>query len=638
VRAIRGLGAALCLVPVLGSAAGAQTLRLDRPRFEIGGEVDGSWLGYPSLPSTTLGTAREWLGITLGASIPHPGIFNVFGTFYPTWTQKRRADEAVLTETGTGNRLNYQVGARLLSAQPVSAAGWAARSDGTDPDLFAGPRRYNTGDYGGRLELRSTVVPAFVEYNVRTIEEAWLQPAGDVRIRDERLDAARAELKTLTLRAYGERLELQDRLDGRDFTSYLGSLAHDLRWGWGSMLQSGFRYFDRTGFMTQRTIAWTEHARLQHVPGFATDLTYEQSRVEIPGLEQRLRSAAAGFIIEPGPFLRIAPAGEARWQRFTTGRRDEYRAIPQVSISIPIARRVWLGARAMVGYEWQRLEPTADGTIRVVNELHVTDASGRFALFEPFADTASIVLTNADETLLYDRDLDYRVVPTGDLVEVVVLPQGRIAAGDSVLVDYAYRVTPDTRAQGLIASYGADLTIAGFTAYARREQRELDGAESVPALLPSYDNVTVGANLRQGFGPVILDGGGEYQRRELDGVPFEFWLGRAGITLVLPAGVRVHGAGRRSVNTGGPATRYELSMGEAGLEWMPVAALRVRGRATTWWWNETSGRQERFVGGGADVELRVGLTQLGALVDHGVWSEGFARTTTRVAVHLSRRF
>jgi hypothetical protein len=638
VPTVRGLCAGLCLLSALGSTAGAQALRLDRPQFEVGGELDGSWLTYPALPGTTLGTAREWLGITLGASIPYPGIFSVFGTFYPTWTQKRRADEAVLTETGTGNRLNYRLGAQLLSAQPVSVAGWAARSDGTDPDLFAGPRLYNAGDYGGRLELRSTAVPAFVEYSVRTIEETWLQPTGEVHVRNERLDAAHAQLQTRTLRLFGERLDLEDRLDGRDFTSYLGSLYHDLRWGWGSMLQSGVRYFDRTGFMTQRTAAWTEHARIQHVPGFATDLTYEQSRVEIPGLEQRLWNAAGGFIIEPGPFLRIAPAGEARWRRFTTGSRDELRAIPQVSVSIPIARRVWFGARAMVGYEWQRLEPTADGTIRVFNESHVIDASGRFALFEPFADTTSVVLTNADETLLYDRDVDYRVAATGDLVEILVLPQGRIVTGDSVLVDYAYRLTPDTRAQGLIASYGADLTIAGFTAYARREQRELDGADAAPALLPSYDNVTAGASLRQGFGPVILDGGGEYQRRELDGVPFEFWLGRAGITFVLPAGLRVHGAGRRSVNTGGAGTRYEISMGEAGLEWMPVAALRLRGRAATWWWDEASGRQERFVGGGAEATLRVGLLQLGALVDHGVWTEGFERTTTRAAFHLSRRF
>jgi len=636
-RPSRGLVLACCLVPVSAAALPAQ-VRLDRPRVELGGEVDGSWLTYPALPSTTLGTAREWLGITLGASAPSSGVFSVFGTLYPTWTQKRRDDEALERQTGTGNRLNYRLGARLLGAQPVSVTGWAARSDGTDPDLFAGPRRYNTGDFGGRVELRSTIIPAFLEYSVRTTEEAWLQPAGDLRIRDEEVRTARGELRTRTLRLYGERLDLTDRLDSRDFTGYLATGQHDLRWGWGSMLQTAVRYYDRTGFVPQRTAAWTEHARIQHVPGFATDLAYEQSRVETPGFEQRLRNAAAAFIIEPGPFLRIAPGGEARWRRFTTGRRDEFRAIPQVSISIPIARRVWFGARAMVGYEWQRLEPTADGTIRVVNEPHVIDPTGRFLLMEPFADTGSILVTSADETLLFEPDVDYRAVATGDIVEILVLPQGRIAVGDTVLVDYAYRLTPETRAQGIIASYGADLTIAGFTAYARREQRELDGAETAPAFLPTYDNLTVGATLRQGFGPVILDGGGEYQRRTLDGVPFEFWTARAGITFVLPAGVRVHGSGRRSVNEGGLAGRYELSMGEAGLEWIPVPVLRVRGRATTWWWDEASGRQERFVGGGADVELRVGLLRLGALVDRGVWTEGFERATTRVAAHLSRRF
>jgi hypothetical protein len=633
----RALVAGLAMVPALVTGLPAQ-VRVDRPRFELGGEVDGSWLTYPDLAGTRLGTAREWVGITLGASVPHPGIFSLFGTFYPTWTQKRREDEALERQTGTGNRLNYRAGIRLLGAQPVSASGWAARSDGTDPDLFAGPRRYNAGDFGGRVELRSTVVPALVEYAVRTIEETWLQPAGDLRIRNERVGTARGELRTRTLRLYGERLDLEDRLNGRDFTAYLGTFQHDLRWGWGSMLQSGVRYYDRTGFVPQRTAAWTEHARLQHVPGFATDLAYEQSRIETPGLEQRLRSAAGAFIVEPGRFLRIVPGGEARWQRFTTGRRDQFRALPQVTVSIPLARRVWFGARAMVGYEWQRLEPTADGTIRVVNEAHVVDATGRFSLFEPFADTSTIAVTSADETLLFERDVDYRAVATGDVVEIVLLPQGRIAVGDTVLVDYAYRLTPETRAQGLIASYGADLTVAGFTAYARREQRELEGAEAAPAFLPSYDNLTVGASLRQGFGPVILDGGGEFQRRELDGVPFEFWLARAGVTFVLPAGLRLHGAGRRSVNEGGPAGRYELSMGEAGLEWMPVSALRIRGRAATWWWNETSGRRERFVGGGADVELRVGLMRLGALVDRGVWTEGFERATTRVAAHLSRRF
>ncbi len=636
---LRGLLSALALGAAVAPLP-AQVLQLDRPRLEVGADLDGSWFSYPQAPSSTLGTFREWFGIGIGGGIPHPGLFGFTATFYPRWTQQRRTEQLLdTTQTASGTWIDYRMGASLLAALPASISGWAQRTSGTEPDVFSGPRDYDVREFGGRFTLRSAYTPVRVEYIDRSLEETWFPDGRDVLIRDERLRTLRADARTRTITLYGERLDLEERRDGRDFVSYLGNAAHELRWGWGSSIRSAVRYYDRTGFLPQQRLSWSEFLHLQHVPTVGTDWHYEQSWIEAGGGRQRYRAAGVQLTVDPSPVLRLGAEGRGQWSRFPTGLRDEYVATPHVLLSVPLASQIQFTARASVGYEWQRLEPTADGLVDVVNELHVVDASGRFTLREPFADPLTVVVANSGETLVFQEDLDYRVVPLGDLLDVLVLPTGRIQTGDTVLVDYRYRLVPAARASGLLASYGADLRFHSVTAYARRQTRNLDSPDPVGPFVLDYDDFITGVSIRQRIGPGFVDLNGEYQRRELADDAFTTWAGRAHLSVPIGLGLRPSVGGRISRSeSGGGAREFRTISGEAALEWMPTTAVRVRLRGNTFWWEDTPAVSERFWGAGLDAEFRTGRAQLQLLVDRGVWTEGFERETSRAVLRVRRRF
>ncbi|MDH3289613.1 MAG: hypothetical protein OEO20_04960 [Gemmatimonadota bacterium] len=622
--------ALLAASPVPGQAQ----VQVMVPTGQLGAEFRGAASRVPGSSATQLGTVWEWVDLSLTGALKHPRVFLFRAHVRPTWLQGY-SEVLGASESDATQYVNYDLHAALFSGLPVSLSGRARRLVGSDLDVLSAARDYDLGELGARLDIRYAPLPMYVDLRNETRVESWVRDGSEFALRDESLRTLEFRARNRKFSADLQRRDFTDRTDGRDFESFQSTLQHRARWGKRSTLSSYLVYLDRTGFMPHQRLAWAEQLHLQHSWSFATDLRYGQSWDENSATQQRGRNAQAVFTYTPSQWLRATADGSARWNRYTNGTRDEYRVMPMVALTARLPATAVLRLHGSVGYESVRQTAT-DGSVPVINELHVIDASGRFTLAERFADPSTVTVTDAAETIVYQPDLDYRLVEGGPLLEVLVLPQGRIAAGDTVLVDYLFRISPDARSEGAVVSYGAGVEVRGFRVYFRHDIRDLD--EKGPFFLGLAQNfITAGVGYTASLGVVQADVRGEYQRQRYDGLEASTYLVNASLA------ADVHRAFRATVSASGYQKRgallpYDNVQGHVSLVWTPIGALRLGARAALWWWEEGDVRSESFNGIGLDADVRLRLLTLRVAYDRGWWDDGRDRTTDRLVVRFTRDF
>jgi hypothetical protein len=380
-------------------------------------------------------------------------------------------------------------------------------------------------------------------------------------------------------------------------------------------------------------MSWDERLHLQHTRTVGTSWHYGQVSTEVETTRNTGRSAEGLVDAAILRSLHLTLEGIGGWSRFPAGSRDHYRAMPGMSFSWPL-RTGMVRARAAVGYEWIRQAAT-DGTVSAINEVHVLDPGGRFQLEQPYADVASLILTNPDETLLFQDGVDYRVLGAGAFTEVLILPQSRIAAGDTVLADYRYRLLPTGRSDGLLVSYGATVGWQGARLYASRDFRQPQDSARYPLVL-SHDYLTAGLGFSRELGGVVANLQGEFQRRRYNGTVVRIYQANANLSAGFSRTLTAALSGTASRQRGDVS--LDNARGDVDLTWSPGGTLRLHARWSTWWWQQDGLRREFFVGGGADAEIRVAQLTGRLAFSRGWWETGVDNVQNLLAVSLVRRF
>lgn len=177
--------------------------------------------------------------------------------------------------------------------------------------------------------------------------------------------------------------------------NYQAKLPYNLK------LVSGFNFtnYEQPGFTTKQTRA---SSRLQHqlFESLTSNIFYEYTKRSQIEYDETINLGSFGF---------------------------------QYTKSIPAEGRLTLS------YEFRRYDNDRAGDqseLRIVNEEHnLTDGTTEL-LENPRIDIASIVVSNANKTIIYQENLDYLLIRRGEFIEIQRLPGGQIANGDPVSVDY----------------------------------------------------------------------------------------------------------------------------------------------------------------------------------------------------------
>ncbi len=633
----RALLIAVSLLPVARMGWSQSIVSFRPPSGQIGLDFDGSWVDYTLLPQANRQAVREWLYVVLAGEIRDPRFVNFRVGLRPTLMQ---ANYAQLTGNvdGGSEQLGVDGAVNMLPRLPVSLSGRGVRWVGTTRGNFGTENRLAMTELGGRLTFRNPYLPAELDYSRRSRDESWIPGTGLEIERRETIRTLRFTAQNSKLNAMFERLEFDDLIADRDFVTYRGSFAHVYRWGKRSSLASQFRYLDRAGFAAYEQVSWTEQAHLQHTWTVASDYRFGLFSRGSPGNVTSGRFGRAALSWRALERLNVSAEGYGESSRFPFGNRSLYRASPRVAyaISLPLGGR--LSAGGSLGYEWRRQDPTDDAWAQAVSEPHVVDVSGSFLLDNPFADPASVVVTSADATVVFLDGLDYQQVEAGSLIEILVLPSGRIQVGDTLLVNYRYRIVPLARTDGVVADYSVSLRVAWVTVFHRRALRDSPDGEGPTLTLVNFDDMTTGFRLGRTAGPGFFELQGEHRRLHTDAFTINRYSVRGAVRIALRPNLRTAVGASAMVSRGG-AAKTELRSLNSSVDWTPTRTLQLHASVTAWRWDEDDGqRQERLLGGSLGADWRVGRLMTQLRYDRGRRQNGLDYTEDRLTFRAVRAF
>jgi len=163
---------------------------------------------------------------------------------------------------------------------------------------------------------------------------------------------------------------------------------------------------------------------------------------------------------------------------------------------------------------------------QVFDEQLVLSSTAVVLPSNPNVDTTTVVLTNATGTVTYTEGLDYNLIPRGNRTEVVRIPGGQIADGQTVLIDYEFVTPADSEFETVTDNFLGEITpLPGWRFYGRYIQ-------SIQSLVEGQD----GSGLEDRKTTVL---GTDYQRK----------------------GVSLYGEYSDVDSTSGPYTQYRVGAG-----------------------------------------------------------------------------
>lgn len=629
-------GVALVALPLCAQDGRGQGVSMRQPTGEIGVDFDGLWLDYTLRDDARRRTFREWLYVLFVGEVVDPQFFRFQFGFRPTLTQRNWTQLAETVDAG-GDQLGLTAAVDLLSHLPVYVSARAFRWTTTDGGIFGTQSQFESTELGVRLTGRYRALPFELDYSVQSRDEAFLPTAQQLIRRDETVRTLRFSARNSKTSVIAERLAFDDRVANRDFLLYRATFGHQFRWGKRSSLASALRFLDRTGTAPLKRVSWTERVHLQHTWTVSSDYEFGMFSVRVPGDTLTGSNGRIGFTYQIDPQLQVTGEGYAEWSEFTVGRQSVYRVKPRVSYRIPLPLGGQLSLGGGVGYEWRRQVPNDAALVPAVNERHVVDASGSFLLENPFVDLASIVVTSADETVVFLDGVDYRALESASLVEIVVLPGGRILPGDTLLVDYRFRILPRARTQGVVADYSATVRVAGVTVYHRRALQDETATEGPALTLTTFDVMTTGLRVRWLVPVGGVEFHGEHRRLKTDAFTVNRFSAGSAVRVALGSRLRAS-AGVSAIFHRGGNLPTDLVVANASFEWGPARQVSLRSTASLWAWEDDAGRRDRFIGGGLGADWVVGQMTLQLSYDRTWRDDGLNVTEDRVAFGALRRF
>ena len=574
----------------------------------------------------------------------NPGLVSFDVTLRPLLGQRSWAGQ-VPSASGSIERLDGRGAVHLLSAAPVSLTLDGFRISDDQVLRYGAEQAFDNAGWSGRLEANWKPLPLSLEYRDESRRLADLPRPGELRLRDQSWRRVRVKAENRKTDLEYDHIDYTDRIGPTDYVQDRFRANHRFRWGKGSRLTSLFQYLDRDGYGSIERLRWRQQAWVQHTNSVASDLSYSLYDETMSTDFRRGWRVDYAASWRPSNQTRVSIEGLSRRIDMRLSDQGYARVGPRAAVRVPLGRALEVRVVGGLGYEWHDQDTSEGGIGTVVDERHVVSPSGSFFLDEPFAIPTTVVIKSTDNSLIYEPGLDYRLVPTGALLEVVSLPGGRLGPGVVVLADYSFELLPGGSATAWTYDYDATLTAGPLAIYHRRarQQERGDGPPTPISSLREYDDQTFGLRL-SGSSPIgTLSLTAEYDEQSARTFDFSGYHVRGSWGFLIRPRLRGQLSGGWSRRENG--VKYEIWESESSLEWAITPDLRVAARLAAYDWTEvdlgasTPGtRAETFLGGGLGAEWRVNRLVVSARFDRNAWTRGFERTEDRLYVKIARQF
>jgi len=158
--------------------------------------------------------------------------------------------------------------------------------------------------------------------------------------------------------------------------------------------------------------------------------------------------------------------------------------------------------------------------LTVINEEHQLVDDSPVLLDNPFVDINSIIITDATETIIYQKDIDYILIERENYIEVQRLPGGQIENGQTVYIDYTVYRQESYKFDMINKSFFTSIILFHrfLEVYYRSFEQDYQNIHTIePQVLKYVSQYVYGGRLTIGS----LSGGAEYNNFESNIIPYQ---------------------------------------------------------------------------------------------------------------------
>ncbi|MBI4580462.1 MAG: hypothetical protein HY718_12210 [Planctomycetes bacterium] len=449
----------------------------------------------------------ESAGITLGGFVYDPNLLEYRAQLEFGLTQGRFREDINRwsdTEDDNGFLIQYDVNVDLFKSKPISLNVYARRADVRVPRRFLPSLREEQTETGASALIVGDKFTTEVGFSLRDVERHGNRDDED----DEELDNSRFYIDHKFTFSDTHKLRLLYEHE-HDESNYQGSrysfetqrdearLEHEIAFGPGNKhrLDTYLRYNAEKGDLARDELELVPRLTLQHTDNFKTIHRYSLYQYDQGGIKVTQNKFDTEAIWDVTDKLRLSADGYAMHEHVENDLdTSQFGGLIDAAYRQPTSLGE-LSANANFGIDEART--SGDAGIRYVHgEAHPLGGSRPVFLRETGVIPGSVFAFNATRTRLYAIGTDYTVVFTAGRAVVARTWTGRIADGEVVYFDYAYKVP----AHGEIQSYRTDLLIEhrftfGLTPYYALEGRwqETEYSRATPWVRDNQDRHRLGA-------------------------------------------------------------------------------------------------------------------------------------------------
>jgi hypothetical protein len=633
---------ALIVLALPDPASAQYVAKLQRLRGEIGVRLRNSdWA-----PGQEIFLAQEWVHLKFRGSVVDDQ-FIQFGIGVRPIFQQSRIREVTPAQGSNFRNLGLDLDLRFLPSRPLSAGvqAYINRQDNNRFGINAADIHGRTSRINAEVKYDNVLMPLALRYNRHSAKRDFVNGTDRTSIphayESFRLGGANRKT-TFQLERFRESAPTES-------TRRLLLFRNRQQWGKGSRFNTNLSYQDRTSVGRPRysTFGWGGRLHLQHLGWIWSDWMYQQQEGRTNGSVTGRRFAAGS--VGASVLRRTTTEIRTELERFAGTELDErrFRIEGRARTVLDLPSQATLGASASLGYEHYELARPANGWVDVIDESHGIDASGRFFLDKPEVDPTSVFI-QAQDGLTLVEGADYVLEEAGGFLEVVVLPGGRVAEGDQVLVSYRYRPMEIGSTPSLVASLNADLKIKAFRIYYRRWLQDpageaFDDGQRV-GRLRYLDNQTAGLSLTWALARTSFLIRAEHRYRVDDG--YRVRSSRAGGRVTLRPGRRLWlSAGGDYSYTTSTSGKVSVLSGNGSLRWQPHSEVHFEGALQAWRSLKQDQLEKNLLGTDLRFSWTPGRLRFTVAYAYRDWDDLFldtnwlsARRLNRFSLELARRF
>ncbi|MBV5339827.1 MAG: hypothetical protein J0665_09755 [Deltaproteobacteria bacterium] len=388
-------------------------------------------------------TITERLDLATSGFVYHPALLQFSLKFSPEFRQSTQTKSELSDETstnGTSFSPNYQTSAVFFGQKPYTLTSFAQHLEAQSWATYTGVTRTTTDSFGADLSLKYSLLPTTIGFSSSKSEQDGYFVTGsewqEVHLLsrhsgitgDSSLSSSYSSNKQDTNGVANE-IKTMNSSFSNQYKVTTDSRIH---------LATNLQLMSQESLNLQNdSLQISENLAWQHLENLRSQYTFNYRQFETGSTSTKWSSLDGRLTHKLYENLTTTAGGSGTLNSYSGGEEKALTALLNSAYQRRLGKWGTLNLNAGANY-LHTTRKGVKGTAELSNEPHTLNSTAETFLDKSGINTDSIVVTNSAGTIIYVKDIDYRIDLIGNSVRISRLPLGAVTDGQLVLVSYSY--------------------------------------------------------------------------------------------------------------------------------------------------------------------------------------------------------